>query len=534
MNGTSQRRRSGLLIPLFSFPTTTSWGIGDIGDVPAMTAWLAGAGQRVLQLLPINEMAPGQQSPYSAISAMAIDPIFIDLRTLLDFQAIGGEASLAADLRDRLAYARRSETVDHVAVRSVKKQALLSAFVRFHDEEWCRGSDRAKAFNMFVAEQAWWIEDYSTFRAVHAAEGERPWIEWPESLRRRDPEAIATARRELARDVLLFKYLQWIAHEQWHEARAHTHGVELFGDLPFMVDGDSADVWARQSLFHLDVSLGVPPDAFSATGQDWGMPVYRWDAMAAEDFRWLRERARRSCDLYDGYRIDHLVGFYRTYGRPRDGGEPFFTPADEPSQERLGERLLAIFREPGAEIIAEDLGTVPDFVRDSLAHLGVPGFRVFRWERHWHTEGQPFRDPREYPSISVATSGTHDTETMAVWWEGATAEERDGVRAIEAIQATARRRGASDAVASDEWSDEVRDLFLEVLFGSGSDLLLLPVQDVFGWRTRINEPATVTADNWTFRLPWAADELDRSHQARASQAALRVWAEHYDRLPRTP
>src|SRR6185312_1751449 len=131
----------------------------------------------------------------------------------------------------------------------------------------------------------------------------------------------------------------------------------LFGDLPFMVDSDSADVWARQADFRLDASVGVPPDAFSATGQDWGMPVYRWDVMAAEDYRWLHERARRNADLYDGYRVDHLVGFYRTYGRPRDGGAPFFTPSDEAHQVALGETVLRIFGDAGAEIIAEDLGT---------------------------------------------------------------------------------------------------------------------------------------------------------------------------------
>src|SRR5262249_28737723 len=164
----------------------------------------------------------------------------------------------------------------------------------------------------FVAQQAWWIEDYSLFRAIHAREGERPWYEWPTALQRREPTAIDAARRELRRDVLFQQYLQWNAGLQWADARARAGRIALFGDLPFMVDGDSADVWARQHQFRFDVSVGVPPDAFSATGQDWGAPMYDWAAMAAEDFRWLRERARRSADLFDGYRIDHLVGFYRT------------------------------------------------------------------------------------------------------------------------------------------------------------------------------------------------------------------------------
>ena len=149
------------------------------------------------------------------------------------------------------------------------------------------------------------------------------------------------------------------------------------------------------------------------------------DVIAAEHFRWLHERVRRSADLYDGYRVDHLVGFYRTFAWPKDGGEAFFTPADEQTQTALGERVLAIFREAGSTIIAEDLGTVPDFVRASLARQSVPGFRVLRWERYWHSDGQPFRDLTDYPPISVATSGTHDTESMAVWWDHASAAERE-------------------------------------------------------------------------------------------------------------
>ena len=308
-------------------------------------------------------------------------------------------------------------------------------------------------------------------------------------------------------------------------ARAEAHGVAIYGDLPFMVDGDSADVWARQQHFRLDASTGVPPDAFSATGQDWGMPVYRWDAMAIEDFRWLRERARRSADLYDGYRVDHLVGFYRTYGRPKDGGQAFFTPADERTQIALGEKVLDIFRQAGAEIIAEDLGTVPDYVRASLARLGLPGFRVFRWERHWHAEGQPFRDPSEYPKISVATSGTHDTQPLVVWWQLASEDDKHKIDDLPTIQRLTG--GAGLASAADE--PAVGDVLLEAIFASGSNLMLLPVQDVFGWRDRINEPAKVSDDNWRFKLPWPIDRLQDVPEARERQETLRRWAGKYGR-----
>jgi len=336
MSDLAGARRAGLLIPLFSCPSTTSWGVGDIGDLASMTRWMAGAKLGVLQLLPINEMAPGQSSPYSAISAMAIDPLYIDMSAVPEFVAVGGESSLDPGDCQVLNAARRSPAIDYAAVRQLKRSALRAAFERFVAFEWNERSDRATELRNFVAEQAWWVDDHALFRALHAAHGERPWSEWPDSLQRRNPTAIASARRELAHDILFNQYLQWIAHGQWQRARARTHGVALFGDLPFMVDGDSADVWARQAQFRLDASIGVPPDAFSADGQNWGMPLYQWDVIAADDYGWLRERARRSASLYDGYRIDHLVGFYRTYARPKTIGEAgagdregFFTPAAE-------------------------------------------------------------------------------------------------------------------------------------------------------------------------------------------------------------
>lgn len=510
-------RRSGLIVPLFSCPTSASWGIGEVTDIGPMTAWLADAGMTVWQLLPVNEMAPGQQSPYSAISAMAIDPIFIHVPAVPEFAALGGEGALSPDDRAALDRVRHSRTVDHATVRRLKHTSLRASFERFVGVEWRGDSPRARALKEFVTAQAWWIEDYCLFRAVHAKEGERAWTTWPAELQRREPAAIDRVRRELSHEVLFFQYLQWLADTQWREARQHTHGVALFGDLPFMVDTDSADVWARQQQFRLDVSIGAPPDAFSADGQDWGTPLYQWDVIERERFHWLRERARRCADLFDGYRVDHLVGFYRTYGRPRDGSPAYFTPADERAQLALGEQVLTIFREPGSEIIAEDLGTVPDFVRASLARLGIPGLKVFRWERRWHDEGQPFRRMEEYPAVSVAVSGTHDTEPMVLWWENASADERQKVGI------------ALDRDLTSAPYDQVRDALLNALFASGSDLVLLPVQDVFGWCDRINDPAVIADSNWVYRLPWFIDSMSGVAAAQERRARLRQWAEETKR-----
>jgi 4-alpha-glucanotransferase len=519
-------RHSGLLVPLFSMPTRASWGIGEIGDIPVFASWLRDAGQDLLQLLPINEMAVGQRSPYSALTAMAIDPILISVQAVEEFQALGGEAVMPAPWQERLAAARRSPAIDHALVRSVKQPALRAAFDEFVRRHEQRGSRRAEAFREWCADQSWWLDDYALFRALHARHGDRGWMEWPEPLRDRDPGALAHARAELSHQILYRMWLQWIADTQWHDAKAQSRPVSLMGDLAFMVDGDSADVWANAESFHLDASVGAPPDAFSTTGQNWGMPAYRWEALAENDYAWLRDRARRTASLFDGYRVDHLVGFYRTYSFPNDGTAAAFSPPDEPSQLALGETVMAIFAEPGSRIIAEDLGTVPEFVRESLARQGVPGYKVFRWEREWEVEGRPYRDPAEYPADSVATSGTHDTDPVAAWWDALDAEERATVLEAPGV---AERAAALDDPGG-PFTPALRDLFLDVLFASGSDFLLLPIQDVFGWSDRINVPGSLDDRNWTWRLPWPVDTLADVPEARERASRLKAWSRETRRV----
>jgi 4-alpha-glucanotransferase len=522
-------RRAGLLVPLFSIPSTRSWGIGEIGDLEPLCAWLERGGQRVLLMLPINEKPVTESSPYSALSAMAIDPLFITLDALEDFAALGGERALEPEWRDRLEAVRSAPAVDYASVRALKSMALHRAFAHFQQYEWKRESARARRFRAYTDEQSWWLDDYALFRALHAHHSERPWTEWPRPVRDRLPEALAEARVELDEDVRYRKYVQWIAGEQWTAARARTHSVALFGDLPFVVSADSADVWARQDEFNPALSVGVPPDAFSATGQDWGLPAYRWDVLAERDFDWLRQRARRNADLFDGYRVDHLVGFYRMYVRPLGGGEGVFMPAVEHEQTALGERVLGVFQASDAEIIAEDLGVIPDFVRESLTRLNIPGYRVFRWERHWHQKDQPFRDPAEYPPASVATSGTHDTEPLVMWWEQAPAEERRAVLEIPSIRARMSVDARARAVSESTLTPDVRAALLEALCASGSDLLILPIQDVFGWRARINQPATVGDQNWTYKLPWPSDRLLSEPEALEVAQQLRHCAARHRR-----
>ena len=495
-------RHAGVILPLFSASSARSWGIGELTDLDALSVWLQAAGFDRLMLLPLGTMVPGGSSPYSAASAMAIDPIYLAAHDLEDYTRAGGDQALSAEGRRALDEARESARVAYPLVRRAKHEALDLAFGSFIRDEWQPMTARASALSEYIARERWWLDDYALFQAIAGAAGTGAWFSWPTPRRDREPQALDEARRQFAREMLRHQYLQWTAETQWQAARAsaRARGVRVVGDLPFMVATDSADVWARPGDFMLDVSAGVPPDAFSETGQDWALPTYRWDAIAATDFVWMRQRARRMAALYDSVRIDHLVGFYRTFGRTSEG-HTFFTPPDEPTQIWLGEQILRIFLDSGAEVLAEDLGTVPDFVRESMARSGVPGHKVLRWERHYQLPDQPFVDPATFPPLSVAMTGTHDTETLAAWWDNAGEEERRAFLAIPSLG----DRAPDDVDAS--WSESLRDQVLLVAYGSGSDHLFLPLQDVFGWRDRINTPATIDDSNWTWRLPWAVDSL---------------------------
>lgn len=516
-------RHAGVVIPLFSIPSRRGWGIGEIPDLARLAGWLSRAGLDCVQLLPINEMEEGQNSPYSALSAMAIDPVFIAIDELEDFVAAGDQASLDPEHRDGIARARDSAAVDYETVRRAKAQALQLAYFHFVTDHWKTGSDRDRAFHDFRERERWWLDDYGLFRALHADHEGRYWREWPEDLRDREPGALEAARARLTPHIRYYEYLQWIADAQWQQARRDSGSVGIFGDFPFMVSGHSADVWARQREFRLDASVGVPPDAFSTTGQNWGLPAYRWDVCAENNYDWLRQRAARCAALFDGFRVDHLVGFYRTFVREADDSTAF-VPSDQAAQVAQGEALLDLFGRAGARIIAEDLGVVPDFVRESLTRARVPGFKVLRWEREWQEPGRPFRDPAAYPRDSVATTGTHDTATLAEWWDSADVEERR-----RCAEAPAMRDAGLQPDAP--FSPAVRDALLRGLFAARSDFVLLPIQDVFGWRDRINTPAVVSAGNWTWRLPWPVEDLLTEPEAVARAVFLRELALTHALLP---
>jgi 4-alpha-glucanotransferase len=516
-------RHAGLTIPLFSAASSRSWGVGEFGDLDALAEWAAGALFDRVMLLPIGEVTGEATSPYSAATAMALDPVYIAIDALDDFARAGGEAALSRAAREALDRARESGVIRWADVRLAKREALDRACAVFVDEEWTHLTMRASALAAYIARERWWLDDCALYDAIAGSTGARSWLDWPAPLRDRHPAALDLVRRRLAPAMLRYQYGQWIAEGQWQEARraAGERGVAIFGDVPFMVARDGPDVWRHREQVMLDVSLGVPPDAFSADGQDWSLPTYRWSAVAEAGFEWPRRRMRRFAALFDGCRVDHLVGLYRTYGRPADGGPPFFNPADEPTQLWQGEVLLGIVSSAGLACLAEDLGVVPDFVRASLARLGVPGCKVLRWERAWTEPGQPFLDPRSYPAVSAALTSTHDTATLAGWWDEAPLADRAAACALPGV-AEAVQAGAASPPHG--WSDALRDAWLALAYASGSNDVFVMIQDIFGWRDRINVPATVGDHNWTWRLRWPVDRMGDVGAARERAAWCREHA----------
>jgi 4-alpha-glucanotransferase len=487
---------------LFSIRTKTGWGLGEIPDLPGMAAWAADSGIGVVQLLPVCAVTGGETSPYSAATAFAIDPVYLGLDACEDFLAAGGRAALAPEDQRLLGELQTTTEVAWHRIRSLKDRAARLAFAHFRKQEWPRRSKRARELTQFCKDNRDWIDDWALFSVLHQRL-QKHWKEWPAELANRQPAAIARAVKDNAEEILYATWLQWQLDEQWQKARAEaaTAGVELMGDLPFVVSEDSADVWKERAWFRLGMRVGTPPDFFSPKGQDWGLPLFDWRAMERDGFSWMRRRAGRMGRLYGLYRVDHVIGMYRTYYRSADGKKAGFSPADEDAQIRLGETLLAIMAEFG-EVIAEDLGTVPEFLISSLARLNIPGYKVQRWEkdgvwRDGHAQ-QVFRDPAKWPEASVATSGTHDTSAQAVWYDELSVEDRRALLRLPGLEHLDPNRG---------FDDGVRDALLRMLYQCPSCLCLLPFQDFFGAREQVNVPGTVNEHNWSYRMPMSLEDL---------------------------
>ncbi|HXX66471.1 MAG TPA: 4-alpha-glucanotransferase [Polyangiaceae bacterium] len=511
------RRQAGVVLPLFAIRTETDWGIGQISDLPRCAEWISRVGHRLLQVLPTHELSPGETSPYGALTAFGLDPIYVDPRAIADLDEEAVESTLGDEGRRARDGARASVRVDYSTVRALKARVLRAAFDRFYEREWIAGTPRAKALRSYMDAEKAWLDDLALYNVLRESHGGWGWSTWPEDEQIRSPAALRRVREEHPRRLLEVAYVQWTLDDQWQRARAEMRslGVELMGDLPFVVGIESADVWAHAAQFQMKLSLGAPPDEFSAGGQDWGLPPYDWVAMDSDELGWIRARARRAARLYDRLRLDHVVGYFRQWVRPKQAADSNgrFDPQGTEAQIARGTRVLRAMLEEitsdshGVDpprAIAEDLGVVPPFVREALRRLGMPGYRVIPWER----DEKGYRDPRSFPEDSVASWSTHDTAPLDAWWD----ELRDEDRAELGNRAGVRP----------ETDPEQRSLLLLAdLYQSRSKLALVLAQELLGARDRINTPGTVGVENWSWRLPSAVEDLDDDEHLRHRFAAIR-------------
>ena len=489
-------RRSGILLPLFSLRSKTDFGIGDFGACQGMFNWMNAAGQKLLMLLPLLPTAPGDPSPYSTRSAFGLNALFIDLEQVPEYQATGGEAALSDEEKAQLQEARSAERVRYDLVFPLKNAAFTRAFDHFEEKEWKTRSERARAFASWREAQGEWLASYSVFTAISTDQERRAWWDWPAPLRTREPAALAAEATRLEREVRYHAWLQWLAETQWTSVReaARKQKVLICGDEPFIIGQDSSDVWAHPDILRRDARLGVPPDDFSATGQDWGLPFFDYPEMEKGGYGWLKARAAKAASYYDLRRVDHAVGYFRQWIRDDKTPDGRFFPAEESEWRRYGKQHFQLLSE-GTGIVAEDLGVIPPFVREMLTEMGLPGYRVMRWER----DADVYRDPREFPASSLATTGTHDTEPVADWWETAQDKER---------QAMARAYLEFQGIpVTETFTPRIHEATLAATLNSGSDMVVLPWQDVLGTKDRINLPGSVGDSNWAYRISQNVSDL---------------------------
>ncbi len=535
---------AGILAPLFAIRAEHDLGAGDTECLRQFADWAADAGFALVQLLPVNEMG-SDNSPYNAISSVAIEPATLFLSpesvpdlTVAEFKKITGSMDRNKPCGGPVNWAR---------VKKLNRALLESAFENFSAKHLRRSSARAKKFRAFAKHEAAWLEGYALFRALMDAHGTECWDRWPEAVR-----TLASAsewlaaqplkkRREVGKRARFFSYVQWLAFAQWRDLKAHcdARGVALMGDVPVGVSYYSADVWSQPELFDLNWSGGAPPEPYFKDdefvvkwGQNWGVPLYRWEAMRTDDFAWWRQRVGKVREFFHLFRIDHVLGFYRIYGFPwrpernaeflplsaeeargRTGGElPHYVPRDDSSWEnkeanrRDGEERLRALSEVVGEhrLIAEDLGAVPDYVRPSLASLGIPGFKIPMWEREQDgrcTQG------RRYQRLSVATFATHDHEPLRVLWENWTREWNGGNReAFHELERLCDFAGLQVALPCG-WTDVLHEGLLHGLFRSNSWMAVCMITDLLGGTQRFNVPGAVGENNWTARLPHTVEAL---------------------------
>ncbi len=493
-------RSSGVLMHISSLPSP--YGIGTMGkEARRFAKFLEKSGQKYWQILPICPTSYGD-SPYQSFSSFAGNPYFIDLEYLCK------EKLLTKEECDSFPWGKNPKSVDYGIMYESRYKLLKLAYARFLQKE-------PEDFQTFCEKEADWLSDYALFMALKDANGGVAWFFWDKALKTRKPHALEEARRKYAEDIRFYQMLQYLFFKQWRALKAYVNakGIEIIGDVPIYVAGDSADVWANPEQFYLDKNLnpidvaGCPPDAFSEDGQLWGNPLFRWDVMKKDGYSWWTKRIAAMSKLYDIVRIDHFRGFDSYYAIP--AGDT--TAKNGEWRKGPGMDLFHVLEKSLGKlnIIVEDLGFLTPSVLKLVADSGFPGMKVIQFAFD-SREGSNYL-PHTYTEHCVVYTGTHDNDTLLGWMK--TAPKQSVKFAKEYLNLT-REEGYNWGMMRGAWS-------------SVGELAIVPMQDIIGLdsKARMNTPSTL-GGNWQWRA--TADQIDKKLAKR-----LYKYMEMYGRLPET-
>jgi len=482
----------GICVPLSALRTKTSCGIGEFTDLTLLIDFCKKNHLDSLQLLPLNDTGT-DTSPYNPLSSCALDPIYISL------------FDLGLDRTEDFHSLTYSQHILRNEVLAKKMEILKELF-----DQTFTTLKTTDAYKAFLEKHAW-VESYATFKALKVKFEGKNWTDWPENY----PPLHRT-------EVDFHIFLQFHSFSQMKKVHSYANsaGVFIKGDIPILISPDSADVWAEPSFFRTDVGVGAPPDYYSPIGQHWGFPLFNWDVMRHSGFTWWKRRMLVAEELFDIYRIDHVIGFFRIWAIPK-GALPtdgFFVPEDESLWEPLGREILNLFLETSTMLpIAEDLGLVPPVVPPVLKDLGICGTKVIRWEREWD-EDRTFIPYEKYEPFSMTTVSTHDTEPLSLWWEKhpdiaakfATFQHwtYEPTFSLEKRMELLHSAHHTPSYFHINLLQEYLALFPELIWGSSED-------------ERINRPGTTLPTNWTYRFrPFLEELLTHEGLEKALQKIL--------------
>ncbi len=467
-------RASGILLPVFSIPS--KFGIGAFSkEAYEFVDFLAQAGQKYWQILPLGPTGYGD-SPYQSFSTFAGNPYFIDLEQLIE------NGWLTKADCEKYDFGENESYIDYEKIYHSRFKVLFQAFQNSKIEE-------EPAFSQFLSENEEWLYDYALYMALKDEREGKSWSLWEEEIKLRDEKALAQCQKALKEQILFYEFLQYLFWMQWKQLKeyANKKGILIIGDIPIYVAFDSADTWANPELFQLDDTCipiavaGCPPDAFCATGQLWGNPLYRWDYHKATEYSWWLKRIAYSFKLYDVVRIDHFRGFDEYYAIPYNDPTAEFGHWEQGP----GYELFRIMKEKLGKkaVIAEDLGFLTPSVLQLVKKTGYPGMKVLQFAFDSREENDYL--PHNYQRNSVVYTGTHDNDTTLGWFHSLQRKDKRFAKRYLDIKAS------KDA----EWK------FIRAALSSVADTAIIPMQDYLGLgkEARINMPSTL-GNNWKWRM----------------------------------